>query len=435
MFSRRIAVAFAFLAAGAAALVGCSGGQPLVDIAKTKTVPESQDGPVVVFLPGTLASTLVDTSNGEYVWGAEDALSADPREPRGLRRLSLPLTPVPTNVSAARDLVRADDVLRRANERVAGIPVSIAIYEDMLNGFEKAGLTETSPLKIPTRGPSLTSFPYDWRRSIVDAAQSLGASLESRPEGAAKVQLIGHSMGGVVALWYLMHGTAPLDSEGALPPVTWAGARYVDQAVLVGAPLRGAAVALRNTIEGNTLAGPLIPTLPPAMIASHPSTFELMPRGDVLDGTDLPLMDAATWRKFGWGMSDPQQRANIEVLANGSADPMALADARQAALIARGAAFQRAADRPINPPAGLRLTVIAGTGSDSPERVELSKKGSASIGGTADGDGTVLLSSAVAGFEDASSNPLKSVYLYDVEHTRMLSDPSVFSKVLELILE
>jgi pimeloyl-ACP methyl ester carboxylesterase len=435
MLLRKVTVAFGVLLAGAAALVGCSGGTPLTDIAKTKTVPASQAGPVVVFLPGTLASTLIDTSNGEFVWGAEDSLSADPREPLGLRRLSLPLTPVPSAVSAAPDLVRAHDVLRRANERIAGIPVSLAIYEDMLKGFEEAGLGETAPLAVPSSGPSLTAFPYDWRRSIVDAAQSLGATLEARPEGSTKVRLVGHSMGGVVALWYLMHGTASLDSEGALPPVTWAGAEHVDHAILVGAPLRGAAVALRNTIEGNTLAGPLIPTLPPAMIASHPSTFELMPRGDILDGTDRPLMDPTTWRHFGWGLSDTEQRAKIEVLANGADDPMQLADARQAALIARGAAFHRAADRAINPPEGLRLTVIAGTGSASPARIILSEEGSASVGSTEDGDGTVLVSSAVAGFEDASSSPLKSIHIYEVEHTRMMSDPAVFSKVLELLLE
>jgi len=417
------------------AIASCSGKGSLQKIAEAKAVSSSQDGPIVVFLPGTLASTLVDTSTGEHVWGGETALSADPREPDGLRRLSLPLDPVPNNISAAPDLIRAADVLRWANERVIGVPVWLSIYEDALRGMTEAGLPETRPFSVPQRGPGLTAFPYDWRRSIVDAAQELGKALESRGEDAEKVSLVGHSMGGVVALWYLMHGTAPLDATGAPPPVNWAGAKFVDQAILVGAPLRGATVALRNTVNGNTLAGPLVPTLPPAMIASHPSTFELMPRGDVIDGTDAPLMQAETWRQFGWGMSDPAQRANIEVLARGATNPVELAERRQTDLIERGKAFHRAADRPIDPPEGLQITVIAGTGSASLAKVNVSTDGAITEGATEDGDGTVSISSAVAGFEDADIHPRKAVYRYEVTHARMLSDPNVFAKVLELLIK
>lgn len=427
-----------FIAAGVAAagaIASCSGGSSLREIAETKSVPPSRNDPIIVFLPGTLASTLIDTSNGERVWGGDNALTADPREPEGLIRLSLPLDPVPSDVSAATDLVRADDVLRWANESVLGVPIWLSIYADALAGLEAAGLPESRPLAIPAQGPSLTSFPYDWRRSIVDAAQELGRTLESRGEEAGKVRLVGHSMGGVVALWYLMHGTAPLDSDGAPPALTWAGAEHVDHAVLVGAPLRGATIALRNTVNGNTLAGPLVPTLPPAMIASHPSTFELMPRSDVTEGTDLALMQPETWHTFGWGMSDPKERGNIEMLARGAESPTELAVQRQADLIARGKAFHRAADRTIDPPEGLRISVIAGTGSATLARVNVSPDGAVTEGAKADGDGTVLLSSALAGFEDADQHPRKSVYLFDVTHTRMLSDPKVFEQVLELVLE
>jgi len=416
-------------------LIACSGGVSLRELAASRSVNQASDGPVVVFLPGTLASTLVDTETNDKIWGLDNALSVDPREAAGLRRLSLPLDAVPSDVSAAPDSIVAVDVLRRANERILGIPISLSIYEDMLTGLVAAGLPETPPMAIPELGPSLTTFPYDWRRSIVDAAQALGKSLESRGEGAKKVHLVGHSMGGVIALWYLMYGTASLDSAGAPPAVTWAGAEYVEQAILVGAPLRGAAVAVRNTVNGNTLAGPLVPTLPPAMIASHPSTFELMPRGDVLDGTDASLMASATWREFGWGMSDPRQSENVRVLARGALDPMALAEARQSDLIARGRAFHRAADQPIDPPNGLSLTVIAGFGSDTLERVQIGANGELTEKAFADGDGTVLLSSVLGGFEDAAEHPRKAVHYYEVEHSRMLSAPPVFNKVLDLVLE
>lgn len=433
---KKIALFVVSIAVVAGISVGCSGGSDLNEIAAFKSRSASQSGPVVVFLPGTLASSLVDTSTDERVWGRGDALSMDPRTTEGLRRLSLPLDAVPSMVSAAPDLVQADDVLRRANERIIGIPVSISVYDDFLEAMTNAGLTETAPLVVPARGPSVTAFPYDWRRSIVDAAQSLGAALEARGDDAEKVHLVGHSMGGAVALWYLMYGTAPFDSEGAPPPITWAGAKFVDHAVLVGAPLRGAAIAVRNTINGNTLAGPLVPTFPPAMLASHPSSFELMPRGPVLTGTSAPLMEAETWERFQWGMADPQESENIERLARGADKPQALAKARQRGLIARGRAFHAAADRPINLPSSLRITVIAGQGSETAEGINVdAKSGSVRVGSTADGDGTVLLSSAIAGFEDAGNTPQKSVFVYNVQHMRMLSETQVFEKVLDSVFQ
>lgn len=421
---------------------GCSGTAKLERIANPYSRTASQDGPIVVFLPGTLASTLVDTETGEMVWGRDDALSLDPREPSGLRRLSLPLDPVPSDRSAARDAIRPVDALRRARESVLGIPLSLAIYEEALNGFRDAGLPETPPLAIPRNGRALTVFPYDWRRSIVDAAQELGAALESRGPGASKVRLVGHSMGGAVALWYLMFGTAPLDSEGRPPPVTWAGARHVDRAVLFAPPLRGSVVAIRNTVNGNKLAGPLVPTFPPSMLATHPSSFELMPREETnsvvgRDGAPIAAspMSPDTWRDLKWGLADPEQAEDIEILGRGAPNAAALADARQAALLARGSAYHRAVDRPVDPPPGLSLTVIAGTGVDTPLTVSVGRDGGeVSVYRYGDGDGTVTVSSALAGFEDAETHPRKAVLAVEADHIDVLSDPLAFEFALRHLL-
>ena len=403
----------------------------------------SRDAPIVVFLPGTLASTLVDSRTGEMVWGLDDELSVDPREPEGLRRLSLPLDPVATDVGAAGDAMRPVDALRRARERIVGIPVSLAIYEDALDGWSAAGLPETAPMQVPANGPALVAFPYDWRRSIVDAAQALGAALGARGPGAQKTRLVGHSMGGSVALWYLMYGTAPLDSAGAPPPLTWAGAEHVERAVLVAPPLRGSVIAVRNTVNGNKIAGPIVPTYPPTMLATHPSSFELMPREEAQTVIDpqgdpiaVPLLSAQTWRDLGWGLSDPAEARNIAILARDAADGSQRAGARQAALIERGKAFHRAVDRPLDPPEGLSITVIAGTGVDTPRTVAVgSEGGRVSVLGNGDGDGTVLLSSALAGFEDAAAHPRKTAITVDAEHMRILSDPLAFEASLRQLLD
>lgn len=423
-----------------AALAGCSGGSELPMLAEQARPQIAARAPVVVFLPGTLAASLENSQTGERVWGRQDALSVDPRTPEGLRQLSLPISPPPEGERAAMDTIRPLDALRRAGRTILGMRVSIPIYEDALDGLALAGLPETEPGAIPATGPALTAFPYDWRRSIVDGARALGEALEARGEGAEKVVLVGHSMGGTVALYYLMYGTAPLNVAGEPPAITWAGARQVRRAVLVGPPLRGSAVAVRNTINGNRVAGPLVPTFPTTMLATHPSSFELMPRPAAgalqeEDGTsrDDGGFDPALWQRRGWGLANPLEAEQRRWLAGAGDDPDQRGLARQAALIAWAGVFHRAADRPINPPEGLDLHVIAGTGGETLKTVRMVDNHGVEEVTQADGDGTVLLSSASAGFEDAGSHPRKVLSVIEAEHARMVSDPTAFSLILDAV--
>ncbi len=429
----------AMMAATSAIIFGCSTNRGLPSLAEEARAQVSEAAPVVIFLPGTLAATLKNGETGEKVWGRYDALSVDPRTPEGLRQLSLPISPVAPDISAEKDAIRADDVLRRAGRTFMGLRVSVPIYEDALAAFRDTGLSETAPMVVPSRGPSLTPFPYDWRRSIVDAAQSLGRAIEARGEGAEKVVLVGHSMGAVVALHYLMYGTQSLDASVGPPEITWAGAKHVRRAVLVAPPLRGAVVAIRNSVNGNHLAGPLVPTYPTTMLATHPSSFELMPRPDIQplrdkDGRVIeggPL-DATLWQRAGWGLANPEEGKQRQWLAGAGDDPNARGLARQAALIDRGRAYHAMADRPIDPPEGLALLLIAGAGEDTPSAVQIVDDHEVKVVSRGNGDGTVLYESAVAGFEDA--HPRKRVVAVKAEHARIVSDAKVFSLILEAIV-
>jgi pimeloyl-ACP methyl ester carboxylesterase len=350
------------------------------------------------------------------------------------------ISSVASDVSAEKDAIRPDDALRRAGRTFLGMRVSIPIYEDALAALRGAGLSETAPMAIPASGPSLTTFPYDWRRSIVDAAQALGRAIESRDEGAEKVVLVGHSMGAAVALHYLMYGTQPFDASSAPPEITWAGAQHVRRAVLVAPPLRGAVVAIRNSVNGNHLAGPLVPTYPTTMLATHPSSFELMPRPDMqpLRDADGALvesgpLDAALWQREGWGLANPLEGEQRRWLAGAGDDPDARGLARQASLIERGRAYHRMADRPIDPPEGLDLLLIAGTGEDTPSAVQIVDDHEVKVVAKANGDGTVLYESAVAGFEEP--HPRKRLVAVEAEHARIVSDKRVFSLILDAISE
>src|SRR5439155_27036 len=86
------------------------------------------------------------------------------------------------------------------------------------------------------RGPCHHVFSYDWRRDLIETARRLHDTLETLAEAcgdpAARFNVIGHSMGGLVARYYLRYGTAEPDAG----PVTWAGARRIANLVLVAVP-------------------------------------------------------------------------------------------------------------------------------------------------------------------------------------------------------
>ena len=400
----------------AAALLAACGGNPLLDVGASKRASVEAEAPVVVFIPGTLASVLTDSGTGEVIYGGSGGVSVDPTEPRNLRRLSRPL-------DGSRDAIVATDVLREAEESVLLIPVSTSIYGEALEGLAAAGLQEAPVGTVPAAGPALAVFPYDWRGSVVEAAQALGRVLERRGPGARKVRIVAHSMGGLVALWYAMHGTADLGPGGTAPPLTWAGAAQVERIVLVGTPLAGSAIALRNTVEGNDLAGPLTETFPPAMLASHPSTYELLPREPFVaaDGAALDARRPETWIERGWGMADPDQRRAVAALGTREQ-----AVARQSALLERGRAVQAALDRRLAPPRGLEIVAVAGTGNATPARLDATPDG-IEVSGSEDGDGTVTRLSA-------SPPGLRTVEI-EASHLGLVGEPGPFGTILSLALD
>src|SRR5262249_27473189 len=125
-----------------------------------------------------------------------------------------------------------------------------------------------------------------WRREISENASRLdelirsAARLTQEARGTAepvKVDVVAHSMGGLVLMYYLRYGTQPLPDDGSLPPLTWAGAQTVGHAILVGTPSAGSVLALRQLVEGVVYA-PIVPEYRPAVVGTMPSIYELLPR-------------------------------------------------------------------------------------------------------------------------------------------------------------
>jgi hypothetical protein len=138
-------------------------------------------------------------------------------------------------------------------------------------------------------------FPYDWRLSCRLNAARLAQFVEPRLERwrrsigdpDAKAVLVCHSMGGLIALWY----------------IDVLGGRETTRALItIGTPFKGSVNALTALTEGMAASLGPVSTLLDQIVRSMPSTYQLLPTYPAVlrdDGTyarvcdvSLPLVDS-----------------------------------------------------------------------------------------------------------------------------------------------
>jgi pimeloyl-ACP methyl ester carboxylesterase len=253
---------------------------------------EHPDLPATVILPGIMGSGLQRPDGSEAwlnvgnVFGHHD-LRLPPTLPFGSSRDSL----------RPFGLVGVDAIIPRL--------FGFTEYADLLGLLQDAGF-HRNERSNGARGAIFHVFTYDWRRDLVETARRLGEYLDAlalaRGEPDARFNIVGHSMGGLAARYYLRYGDA---EPGG--PVTWAGARRISQLILVATPNAGSIFSLNAALNGNPV-GMSNTTLAARVIAHMPAIYQLMPpkganplvnrKGDSLN-TDLH--DPAAWQAFGWG--------------------------------------------------------------------------------------------------------------------------------------
>lgn len=260
-----------------------------------KLLRESRDHPdlpATVVIPGIMGSRLRRPDGSEAWLNVGNAL--------GYHDLRLPPTlPLHSSQDALRPwgLVGVDAILPRL--------FGFTEYADLLGVLKGAGF-DRNERESGSRGAIFHVYAYDWRRDLVESARRLGAYLdalaEARHQPDARFNIVGHSMGGLIARYYLRYGDA---EPGG--PITWAGARRISQLILVATPNAGSVFSVNAILNGNPV-GMSNTTLSARVIAHMPSIYELMPpraasplvdhRGDTLD---IDLHDPETWRHFEWG--------------------------------------------------------------------------------------------------------------------------------------
>ena len=199
-------------------------------------------------------------------------------------------------------LIGADTVLPRV--------FGFTEYADLLELLTSAGYERVNGDTGPARGCHV--FTYDWRRDLVESARRLGEWLDERARSAGQPDLrfdvIGHSMGALVARYYLRYGGAEPGPDVA---VTWEGARRIRSLTLVAPPNAGSIGSLDALVNGSRV-GLSYTTLAASVVARMPSIYELLPPREtrpLIDGRgremDADLHDPATWDKLGWGPFRP----------------------------------------------------------------------------------------------------------------------------------
>lgn len=296
------------------ALAGCGTMARKPDLQRLYVSSQkSVDQPPVILIPGIMGSRLIDGDGSEVwvgsIWKAYFS---------SYRDLALPVdgkTLVPI----------ADLSVGGLTDEVAGRDYYASITRVLMHagGYEKGTPGEPAT----PRQRYFYEFAYDWRQDNVESARKLDRLIEQiradHGQPDLKVDIVAHSMGGLVARYYLRYGTADVLDDNAFP-VNYHGQSRVRRLALLGVPNLGSVSSLQAFIVGRRVAFGRVPT---EVLVTFPSMYQLFPHplndwiitaeGRVLD---RDIFDIELWRRFQWSIFDPKVRRRV---IDGHDDPAA----------------------------------------------------------------------------------------------------------------
>jgi len=231
----------ATLVAGALLLSACAVG-PKTDLKRLyATQVGNPDQPPVVLIHGALGSRLYDPVSGDEHWpGSLGSVAFS--DYRSLRLDIDPdtLVPMPSKL-----------VTNGITSNIGGMD----FYGHIMSTLEDAGGYKPAALGAPaTHGEKrYYVFIYDWRQDNVYTARKLDKFIarirEDYADPALKVDVIAHSLGGLITRYFVRYGTLDVLDDNEFP-VNQDGAEKIRRVILLGTPSLGSLGALRTLIRG-----------------------------------------------------------------------------------------------------------------------------------------------------------------------------------------
>ena len=290
----------------------------------------------VIFIHGFLGSKLDDIKTGRNIWGdfnAYDSLVG--YSDTELRELSYPMV-YGKPLDEIKDDAVSVCIMSNANVDVAGIQFIIKAYDYILKILGRDGyVLEGKPLPKDKNFYSLFVFHYDWRKDLVENTAILHkfvlekrAYLQKKYEELYGVKeydvqfdIGAHSMGGLLARYYLRYGDQNLPEDGSMPVFDWRGSKYIDKVVIIGTPNAGYLDTVYELLKGYS-PGTGVVAYPPAVTGTWATYYQMLPLlstrsvlyEDNIDGPSVDIFDPAVWIKYRWGLANPGQDENLKII-------------------------------------------------------------------------------------------------------------------------
>jgi len=359
------------LPVAALALVACAGSPTRPDLGRLYRVgTEFADTTPVIIIPGVFGSKLRDRTTGIEAWPgtARMILFGDYRD--------LALDFDPTTLAVRPDNLEAFDI--------ADAALGHDFYRKLIETLRDFGGYVRGSIGAPPKPGERRYYvyAYDWRQDNVESARGLDRLVEAirRDYGdpELRVDIVAHSMGGLVARYYQRYGTEDV-LDGRESQITLYGSTRVRKLILLGTPNMGSVSSLHAFLVGEEIG---FGRIPQEVLATLPSGYELFPHPLVTWLIDASghsrsddLFDDETWRRYRWSIFDPAVEARIRT-AHGAEAEAYLTSLRRFFdyRLERARRFLWALSTP-EPPSQIRYVLFGGDCELTPARLALDDTG------------------------------------------------------------
>ena len=272
------------------------------------------DQPPVILIHGITGSRLSDKISGAEIWPGPVKNILFSNYSYLLNKINpetLAINDSKYSVSGITDRAVGQDFYGKIQDTLIGS-----------GGYHAATLDQ-----VVNKQQSLYIFSYDWRQDNVESARQLHEFIQavkvqhSKPN--LKVDIVAHSMGGLIARYYIRYGTVDVLNDNEFP-INNLGAENVRRVILLGTPNFGS-ISTVNALHNGEKVG--LKRMPPSTLASFPSMYQLLPHAlnnwllDTNGNTlERDIFDINFWRDLELGIFEPRRREHLQSLSSGKND-------------------------------------------------------------------------------------------------------------------